>query len=33
MLAFVIISLGVLLISSTTPEQFNQVITKLTMEE
>lgn len=33
MLAFVILSLGVLLISSTTPQQINQVINKLTMEE
>lgn len=33
MMTFLIISLGVLLISSTTPDQINQVITKLTMEE
>lgn len=33
MLAFLIISLGVLLISSTTPDQINQVINNLTMEE
>ena len=33
MLAFVIISLGVLLISSTTPDQINQVINNLIMEE
>lgn len=33
MISFLIISLGVLLISSTTPDQINQVITNLTMEE
>ena len=33
MMTFLIISLGVLLISSTTPDQINQEITKLTMEE
>lgn len=33
MLTFVIISLGVLLISSTTPQSINQVITNLTKEE
>lgn len=33
MLAFLIISLGVLLISSTTPNQINQVIINLTKEE
>ena len=33
MLAFVILSLGVLLMSSTTPDQINQVITNLTKEE
>lgn len=33
MMTFLIISLGVLLISSTTPDQINQVITKLTKEE
>ena len=33
MLTFLVISLGVVLISSTTPKQFNQVITNLTKEE
>ena len=33
MMTFIILSLGVLLISSTTPDQINQVITKLKMEE
>lgn len=33
MMTFLILSLGVLLISSTTPQQFNQVITNLTKEE
>lgn len=33
MLAFLVISLGVLLISSTTPNQINQVINNLTKEE
>ena len=33
MISFIILSLGVLLISSTTPDQINQVITNLTKEE
>lgn len=33
MMTFVILSLGVLLISSTTPDQINQVINNLIKEE